>query len=113
MLLIALGQCPRPAFAPKRRALADLLEGGDESALQPWQRSAFEAARVAPSAVNMQPWRFAFDARSVSVLEKSTLLTKKYAPYDRGIAMLNLTVGAAKEHRDGRWQACENGYQFK
>ena len=72
-----------------------------------------ESARLAPSAVNMQPWRFAFDVRSMSVLSRSTLMGKKYAGYDRGIAMLHATVGAAREGRDGRWQACENGYQFK
>ena len=112
VLLIALGQCDKPAFAPKRKALAELLSG-NESDLHPWQKSAFEAARLAPSAVNMQPWRFAFDVRSMSVLSRSTLMGKKYAGYDRGIAMLHATVGAAREGRDGRWQACENGYQFK
>lgn len=112
MLLIALGQCARPAFAPKRKELSALVEG-DTSALAAWQKSALEAARVAPSAVNMQPWRFAFDPRSISVLEKNAMMTKKYNGYDRGIAMLHATVGAAKEGREGRWQACEHGYQFK
>lgn len=111
-LLIALGQCPKPAFAPKRKALGVLLEG-DEHALLPWQRSALEAARVAPSATNAQPWRFAFGERSISVLEKNALLSKKYNGYDRGIAMLHATIGAAQAGREGRWQACEHGYQFK
>ena len=111
--LIALGQCAKPAFAPKRKPLAELLEGGEESALAPWQKSALEAARVAPSAVNKQPWRFAFDVRSISVLEKNSMITKKYAGYDRGIAMLHATIGAQREGRDGRWQACERGYQYK
>lgn len=112
VLLIALGQCQQKPFAPKRKALSELLTG-NESDLAPWQKSAFEAARVAPSAVNMQPWRFEFDARSLSILSRSTLMGKKYAGYDRGIAMLHATVGAAKEGREGRWQSCENGYLFK
>lgn len=112
VLIIALGQCKKPAFAPKRKPLSALLTGS-ETELHPWQKSAFEAARVAPSAVNSQPWRFAFDVRSISVLSRSTLVGKKYAGFDRGIAMLHATVGAVKEGREGRWVACENGYLYK
>lgn len=112
VLLIALGTCEKPAFNPKRKPMSALLTGA-ESALSPWQKSALDAARVAPSAINQQPWRFLFDARSVSILQKPSLVSKKYTPYDCGIAMLNLTVGAYAQGREGRWQPIEGGFQFK
>ena len=70
------------------------------------------AARLAPSAANFQPWKIEADRNSVSILEASVIY-KKYAPLDRGIAMLHATIGAQREGRDGRWQACERGYQYK
>lgn len=112
--VIAIGKAALPAFAPKRRELSKVC-GMDEAqlaALGSWQKEAVLAARLAPSAVNMQPWKIAADKTSVSVLEAATLY-KKYAPLDRGICMLHAAVGAAKAGRTAVWKKVEGGYAMR
>jgi nitroreductase len=66
-----------------------------------WAVSAVEAARLAPSGANRQPWRFRLDARGL-VLATST---DAYwtAPIDCGIAMLHAELGALHEGVCGDW----------
>ena len=100
--VISIGKANLPAFAPKRKEL-DKVCGMDEEQLAQlgaWQKEAVLAARLAPSAINQQPWKIAADKTSVSILE-TTVLYKKYAPLDRGICMLHAAVGAAKAGRTG------------
>ena len=77
-----------------------------------WQKEAVLAARLAPSAINQQPWKFAVDSTSVSVLERSVLINK-YAGIDRGICMLHAAVGATKAGRTPTWRKVEGGYQMR
>ena len=77
-----------------------------------WQKEAVLAARLAPSAINQQPWKIVADKTSVSILE-TTVLYKKYAPLDRGICMLHAAVGAAKAGRTGLWKKVDGGYAMK
>jgi nitroreductase len=57
-----------------------------------------EHARLAPSAVNRQPWRFI-------VLEKDLVLALvQQAPIDAGIVMAHAVLAAAAEGYTGRWQ---------
>jgi nitroreductase len=42
----------------KRKSLAELVNGMEELKWPVWVKTALEAARLAPSAVNRQPWRF-------------------------------------------------------
>jgi hypothetical protein len=51
----------------KRRALSDLVTGLDQSEWPQWIKVALEAARIAPSAVNRQPWRFDVADKSITV----------------------------------------------
>lgn len=114
MLLIAIGQCAKPTFAPKRKSL-EVLTGMDTSAiaaLDPWAKSALDAARVAPSAINLQPWRFGVEPRAISVNEGPAVI-KTYVSFDRGIAMLHVSLGAFSAGREGRWQQTETGYIYK
>lgn len=112
--VIALGKAELPPFAPKRRELekvcgmseAQLAEQGS------WQKEAVLAARVAPSAVNLQPWKITADKTSVAILER-TVLYKKYAPLDRGICMLHAAVGAFKAGRTATWKKVDGGYAMK
>ena len=101
--VISLGQCEQPAFAPKRKELA---------ALGVWQKDAVLAARLAPSAANFQPWKIEADRNSVSILEASVIY-KKYAPLDRGIAMLHAAVGAYHAGREAVWKKVDGGYQMR
>ena len=113
--VIAIGKCDLPAFAPKRKALermsnmteTKLAELGD------WQKEAVMAARIAPSAINMQPWRIEADKTSVAILEPEFVLYKKYAALDRGICMLHAAVGAHHAGREAIWKKVEGGYAMK
>ena len=113
--IIAIGQCDEQTFAPTRKALEDLTGMTPEAlaALKDWQRAALDAARVAPSAMNQQPWRFSADAQSVSIQPRPSMLTKKYAPIDCGIAMLHLAVGAYSAGKEGAWRTTDTGYTYK
>ena len=82
------------------------------AALGVWQKEAVMAARLAPSAVNQQPWKIEADKTSVSILE-TTVLLKKYAPLDRGIAMLHAAVGAYHMGREAVWKKVDGGYQMR
>ncbi len=112
--VISIGKANLPAFAPKRKELAKVC-GMDEAQLGQlgaWQKEAVLAARLAPSAINQQPWKIVADKTSVSILE-TTVLYKKYAPLDRGICMLHAAVGAAKAGRTGLWKKVDGGYAMK
>ena len=77
-----------------------------------WQKDAVLAARLAPSAANFQPWKIEADRNSVSILEASVIY-KKYAPLDRGIAMLHAAVGAYHAGREAVWKKVDGGYQMR
>ena len=82
------------------------------AALGVWQKDAVLAARLAPSAANFQPWKIEADKNSVSILEASVIY-KKYAPLDRGIAMLHAAVGAYHAGREAVWKKVDGGYQMR
>ena len=71
-----------------------------------WARSALPPVRIAPSAMNRQPWRFALDGDG-STLELSyegdlgIRVTKRL---DCGIAMLHAELGMATSGVTGRWE---------
>lgn len=56
--------------ADKRKSLNELCKGRFREGWPEWIKSALECARLAPSAVNRQPWRFTVneDAIKVSVV---------------------------------------------
>jgi nitroreductase len=67
-----------------------------------WARAAVEAARLAPSGGNRQPWRFRFDERGL-VLGRADKLYWT-APLDFGIAQLHVELGAAHMGVSGIWE---------
>lgn len=113
--VIAIGKCAAQPFAPKRKALDRVCNVNEEqaAALGAWQLEAVKAARIAPSAINMQPWRIEADKTSVSILEPDFVLYKKYAALDRGICMLHAAVGAHHAGREAIWKKVEGGYAMK
>jgi nitroreductase len=75
-----------------------------ETPKQEWMKTSLEAARLAPSAVNRQPWRFSFGDNSISVfLDKNRDTYKIARRLDCGIAMLHLELGARHAGIVGEW----------
>ena len=88
----------------KRKPLEELCEGGVDEDWPNWVKTALETARLAPSAINRQPWRFKVDKNSITVKladEKGDKASKKL---DCGISMLHLEVGALSAGVEGEWK---------
>jgi nitroreductase len=94
--------------AKHRRPVKEIAPGFDEGHWPAWAAEGVRLARIAPSAVNRQPWRFQLHegAVTVSVVRRggegsiSRLL-------DVGIAMLHFEVGARLMGASGTWQLLE------
>lgn len=95
--------------AKHRRPVAEIASGFDEEHWPAWAAEGVRMARIAPSAVNRQPWRFELldqGAVTVTVVRRgvdgsvSRLL-------DVGIAMLHFEVGARLMGATGIWQLLE------
>ena len=89
----------------QRRPLSSLVTGLEESRWPDWIRKALEAARLAPSAINRQPWSFHVepDSITVSVRTKGPEFTVSKR-LDCGIAMLHIEVAAMSSGVSGKWQ---------
>jgi len=89
--------------AERREPLEALvLSGGFE---EPWQKAAVEAARLAPSAVNRQPWRFRLGPGVVALeYDGSGPGGVEAKRLDCGIAMLHLELGARSAGANGGWE---------
>jgi nitroreductase len=85
---------------PKFRRPLEVIAPGHET-WPAWASGGVLAARVAPSALNRQPWRFRYDAGSVVVSQASP---KGFSRLDCGIAMLHFELGARSEGIDGAWE---------
>ncbi|MCJ7680678.1 MAG: hypothetical protein MUP70_08135, partial [Candidatus Aminicenantes bacterium] len=85
----------------KRKSLDELVSGEIKV---DWMRVALDAARLAPSAVNRQPWRFKVENNSIAVgmdsLKDNYKVSKRL---DCGITMLHLEIGARKAGVSGVW----------
>ena len=89
-------------YMHRRKSLEELVVSGSPD--QEWMKIALEAARLAPSAVNRQPWRFVCGENSISIkLDKSRDTYKISRRLDCGIAMLHLELGARSSGMDGDW----------
>ncbi|MBM3310011.1 MAG: nitroreductase, partial [Candidatus Aminicenantes bacterium] len=72
--------------------------------LEGWPLKALEAARLAPSATNRQPWRFEVGDGSITVRIDGGREGGRFSKrLDCGIAMLHLELGARAAGVDGRW----------
>lgn len=75
----------------------------------PWLRASLEAVRIAPSAVNLQPWHFSGTKEQV-VLKP----TRKagFTHIDLGIAMLHFALAAEHAGQTGTWAIERDGFVF-
>ena len=104
--VIAIGHYKEAPSRKRTRKTIFNLTGLDDNAfkaLPEWQKTAVNCARMAPSAMNAQPWEF-------DILNKDNIqianVSKNfgYGMLDCGIAMLHIEVGAAHCGVYGDWQ---------
>ncbi|AGA68272.1 nitroreductase [Desulfitobacterium dichloroeliminans LMG P-21439] len=93
------------ASGHKRKDIEDLCIQGFKADWPAWVKSALELSRLAPSAVNRQPWRFSVDTNSIKItvddLKDSYHISKRL---DCGIAMIHIEIGASHEGVRGQWE---------
>ena len=88
-------------YMHRRKRLNELVTGTPK---RDWIKMALEAARLAPSAVNRQPWRFILGDNTIAVsLDKDRNTDKVSRRLDCGIAMLHLELGARYAGVTGKW----------
>lgn len=68
-----------------------------------WQQSAVECARIAPSALNLQPWQFVVDTYSITVSAGMIGYTG-FGLLDCGITALHIELGALSLGMNGTWE---------
>lgn len=88
----------------KRKSLDEICDKVIDNKVPEWTRTALEAARIAPSAVNWQPWRFKIGERSITVTAQNVSKKNYSGRLDCGIAMLHIELGANKCGVNGKWQ---------
>ncbi|OEF95801.1 nitroreductase [Desulfuribacillus alkaliarsenatis] len=97
------------AGSHKRKPLEELYTGLPKQQWSSWVEPALEAARIAPSAVNRQPWRFLVKEQAVTVLlDREFNLYRISKRLDCGIAMLHLEVAALVKGITGGWTLLED-----
>jgi hypothetical protein len=89
----------------KRKPLHELVSGMQEAEWPGWVRMSLLSARIAPSAVNRQPWRFLVEPDSITIsvddLHDSYGISKRM---DCGIAMLHIQIAADVSGFAGAWE---------
>ncbi|OGO17346.1 MAG: hypothetical protein A2Z02_04525 [Chloroflexi bacterium RBG_16_48_7] len=97
------------ARSTTRKSLSDLVSGISIDQWQDWVKKALEAARLAPSGINIQPWIFQVEPGGIVVSEKTSVLSRvKSRRLDCGIAMLHLEVAALDSGVKGTWELLES-----
>lgn len=89
----------------KRNKLSSMVRGLPQEQWPGWAKSAVEAARLAPSAVNRQPWSFEISRESITVATRGAGPEFNVSRrLDCGIAMLHIELGALDTGARGRWE---------
>lgn len=88
----------------RRKSLAQLINGYRENVRIESIKTILESARLAPSAVNRQPWRFNIEDDGITIstdnLKDTFDISKRL---DCGIAMLHMEVASLRCGIKGRW----------
>ena len=89
----------------QRKPLTNMVTGLRMADWPEWMKVSLEAARLAPSAVNRQPWGFHIEPETITVLVRNTgsefSISKRL---DCGIAMLHIDVAAQSQGIYGEWE---------
>ncbi len=100
----------RLAGAHNRKRVAEIAPGMSGGGWPEWAQTAVETARLAPSAMNRQPWRFRFDAGALVIARDNAAETPRVSKrLDCGIAMLHAELGARAAAADGAWRPAATG----
>lgn len=92
----------------KREPLDKLCSGLKEQACPLWAKDALEAAQLAPSAANRQPWRFLLADDSITITVDRYRDTHGISRrLDCGVAMMHVELGARHAGVDGSWEFLE------
>ncbi len=95
-------------FVPRKKlseiATPPLLNG------PPWLHTALEAVRLAPSAINLQPWRFSGTPERITL--RATRRTA-FTAIDLGIAMVHFSLAAEHAGAIGVWVRENDGFVFQ
>jgi nitroreductase len=88
-----------------RLPASKLISGLGRDELPEWITASIQAARLAPSAVNRQPWGFDIEDDGITVYVRTTSLEFNVSKrLDCGIAMLHLELAALSHGVEGKWQ---------
>lgn len=88
----------RPKF---RRDLQQIAPGSRD--WPAWAVAGIEAARIAPSAMNRQPWRFRLEGGAIVISAEGGDTPRVSKRLDCGIAMLHFELGARGAGVEGEW----------
>lgn len=93
----------------KRKPLNELIDDySNKNSDVELIKAILEAARLAPSAVNRQPWRFKIEQNGITISTDNLNDTFKISKrLDCGIAMLHIEVACLKHRIEGYWQFLE------
>lgn len=102
--VIAFGKPGEAYVGRARRSLTELTGLSQDAlmALPEWQQYALSCARLAPSAVNAQPWDFI--VRGDELCIRRTGGNFGFGKMDQGIAMLHMELGASHASVAGHWR---------
>lgn len=93
----------------KRKSLEELWLEKPIGPVPRWISTSLEAARLAPSAVNRQPWRFSVEDKSIKLsvdnVKDSYHISKRL---DCGIAMAHVEIAAVHSGEAGIWEYLSN-----
>lgn len=101
--VIALGRGSEPPKERRRKSVEHIAPG--IGSMPTWAVAAVECARIAPSSINRQPWRFEYTSSGALAVcvDRGLVSRASSARLDCGIASLHLEVGAASSGVYGVW----------
>ncbi|MCD6567792.1 MAG: nitroreductase family protein [Dehalococcoidia bacterium] len=89
----------------QRNSLSSMVSGLGESEWPDWARASLEAARLAPSAINRQPWGFHVEPNAITISVRSGgpdfNISRRL---DCGIAMMHIEIAALSCGMEGEWE---------
>jgi nitroreductase len=93
----------------RRKSLSTIATGLKESDWSEWIKASLEVARLAPSAVNRQPWRFHVEPDNILItVNKPGMESNISRRLDCGIAMLHIEISALSHGIHGSWEFLED-----
>jgi len=96
--------------AYQRKSLCEIVTNYNVIKDDSWTKLALDAARIAPSAINRQPWRFTVEFNRITISVNKPGIEFNRFDYgiskrlDCGIAMLHVEVAALFQNITGQWK---------